>query len=109
VGLETVSRRERHPGVIAALVAGVVSLIVSAGKVGWDYRQQQKERGRHARVSLDTARQPLLASVDDLGSRINNMRHDGFLNYLEVPERRRTALIGTLFRFAQFLGWVEIV
>jgi hypothetical protein len=47
--------------------------------------------------------------VDDLGSRINNIRNDGFLFYLRTGGRECTALLGTLFRFTQFFGWTEIL
>ena len=61
------------------------------------------------REKLDRYREPLLTAVDDLGSRINNIRNDGFLFYLRMRGRERTALLGTLFRFAQFFGWTEIL
>jgi hypothetical protein len=91
------------------MVAGVVSLVVTFGKIVWDGRQRKEERRLAAREKLARYREPLLSAADDLGSRINNIRHDGFLFYLDVPERQRTALIGTLFRFAQFFGWTEIL
>lgn len=95
--------------VVAAIVAGVVSLLVTFGKVLWDARQKKQERRLAAREKLDRYREPLLTAVDDLGSRINNIRNDGFLFYLRVRGRERTALLGTLFRFAQFFGWTEIL
>jgi len=51
----------------------------------------------------------MLAAVDDLGRRINNIRHDNFLSYLSVEDRSDEAVLSTLFRFAQYLGWTEIV
>jgi len=95
--------------VIAAIVAGVVSLLVTFGKVLWDADQKKKERRLAAREKLDRYREPLLTAVDDLGSRINNIRNDGFLFYLHARGRERTALLGTLFLFAQFFGWTEIL
>jgi hypothetical protein len=95
--------------VIAAVVAGVVSLAVTFGKMGVDARQQTRQTRSLARATLDRYRAPLLAAVDDLGSRVNNIRHDKFLLYLNHPDRSRTALLGTLFRFAQLFGWAEIV
>jgi hypothetical protein len=95
--------------VVAAIVAGVVSLFVTFGKVIWDADQKKRERRLAAREKLDMYREPLLSAVDDLGSRINNIRNDGFLFYLRARGRERTALLGTLFRFAQFFGWTEIL
>jgi len=95
--------------VVAAIVAGIVSLLVTFGKVVWDATEKKQDRRLAAREKLDRYREPLLTAADDLGSRINNIRHHGFLFYLGVSGRERTALLGTLFRFAQFLGWVEIL
>ena len=94
---------------MSAVVAGVVSVIVAFGKIVWDNRQKKQDRRVLARERLDRYREPLLAAADALGSRVNNVRHHGFLSYLDVPERRRTALLGTLFRFAQLFGWIEIL
>ena len=95
--------------VVAALVAGVVSFLVTFGKALWDDRQRQQERRLAARERLDTYREPLLVAADDLGSRINNIRQDGFLYYLDTSGRGRAALLGTLFRFAQFFAWTEVL
>lgn len=95
--------------VVAAIVAGAVSAAVTGGKMLWDAREKRRDRRLAAREKLDRYREPLLTAVDDLGSRINNIRHDRFLYYLQVPGRERTAQLGTLFRFAQFLGWTEIL
>lgn len=94
---------------VSGVVAGVVSLVVTFGKIVWDGRQKKQERRLAAREKLDRYREPLLTAADALGSRINNIRRDGFLSYLDVPGRRRTALLGTLFRFAQLFGWTEIL
>jgi hypothetical protein len=94
---------------VAAVVAGVVSLLVSFGKMAWDARQKQREQRLAARERLDRFRVPLLAAVDDLGRRLDNIRNDGFLVYIGVPDRQHVALQSTLFRLAQYLGWTEIV
>jgi hypothetical protein len=95
--------------VVAALVAGVASLFVTFGKIVWDARQTKQVQRLAARERLDKYRAPLLAAVDDLGRRINNVRNDGFFAYLDVEERQDTALLSTLFRFAEYLGWAEII
>jgi hypothetical protein len=95
--------------VVAALVAGAVSLLVTFGKVAWDARQTKRERRLAARERLDRFRAPLLAAVDDLGRRLNNIRNDGFLAYVDIEDRRDMALKSTLFRLAQYLGWTEII
>jgi hypothetical protein len=95
--------------VIAAVVAGIVSLAVTFGKIALDARHAKEERRLAARERLDTYRAPLLAAVDDLGRRVNNIRKDGFLAYLDMDDRRDMAIQATLFRLAQYLGWTEII
>lgn len=93
---------------IAAIVAGITSLTITFG----DPLGRPTTEARTPTRSAGEARPipgTLLSAADDLGSRINNIRHDHFLLYLEVPERKQTALLGTLFRFAQFFGWTEIL
>jgi hypothetical protein len=95
--------------VVAAIVAGAVSLVVTFGKIIWDGRRGQQKGRLAAREKLDRYREPLLVVVNDLGSRVNNIRNTEFLVYLGIKERERSALLGTLFRFAQFFGWTEIL
>jgi hypothetical protein len=95
--------------VIAAVVAGLVSLFVTFGKIWWDSHQKNQDEQLAARARLDRFRMPLLAAADDLGRRLNNIRNDGFFAYLDVDHRRDMALRSTLFRLAQYLGWVEII
>lgn len=52
---------------------------------------------------------PLLAAADELGRRLNNIRNDNFFAYLGDNHKRELALSSTLFRFAQYFAWVEIV
>jgi len=95
--------------VIAALVAGAVSLLVTLITIRREALKENRQRQAAARDKLDTYRAPMLAAVDDLGRRINNIRHDNFLSYLSVEDRSDEAVLSTLFRFAQYLGWTEIV
>jgi len=97
-----------NDAMVAALVSGVVSLLVSFGGRLWEERRKRGDERLAARARLDVHREPLLAAADGLGSRVSSIRNDGFLDYLTVPERRHTAIVGTSFRFAQFFGWIEI-
>jgi hypothetical protein len=94
---------------LATLITASVSLILAVGKIVWDWREKKHERRLQAREKLDKYRAPLLASVDELGRRLHNIRHDGFLAYLDSDDRRETALLSTHFRFAQYFGWTEII
>jgi hypothetical protein len=97
-----------EPPVWAALITASVSLVLAVGKIVWDWRQKKHERRLAAREKLDKYRAPLLAAVDDLGRRINNIRNDNFLAYLD-SDRGERARLSTLFRFAQYFGWTEII
>jgi hypothetical protein len=93
----------------AALVAGVVSVGLTLGTIRLESRKEKRHEQAAARDKLDTYRAPMLAAVDDLGWRINNIRHNRFLAYISVEERSEEAVLSTLFRFAQYLAWTEIV
>jgi hypothetical protein len=96
-------------GVAAAVITAAVSLVLTLGKIVWDAHEKRQERRLAAREKLDKYRAPLLAAVDDLGRCIDNIRNDNFLAYLDTDDRRNTALHSTLFRLAQYFGWVEII
>jgi hypothetical protein len=74
-------------------------------------REAKKEEARsQARVVLDRYRGPLLDAAWDLGDRIDNIVARDFLStYATDDERREVALQSTLFRVAQYFGWVEIL
>jgi hypothetical protein len=98
------------PEVAAAIVAGVVSLLVTFGKVAWDGRAKRQERRLTAQAELNRYREPLLSAVAELGDRIDNIRNKNFLSfYLRNTERRQTALRSTSFRIAQYFAWKEIL
>ena len=63
--------------VVAAIVAGVVSLLVTFGKTVWEASQKKQERRVAAREKLDRYCAPLLASADDLGSGSTRVIQDG--------------------------------
>ncbi len=93
--------------VVLALITASLSLVLTAGKILWDWREKRSDRRLAAREQLDRYRAPLLAAVDALGSRIDNIRNLNFLAYFGT-DRRETAVMSTLFRFAQYLGWSQI-
>jgi hypothetical protein len=53
---------------------------------------------------------PLQDAADDLGHRINNIRSDEFLVYVEKENRRQEiAVLGTAYRFARFFATLEML
>jgi len=111
--------------VVVALITSAVSALIAIFSAVWTARQNMKleelkhglqqaakeeERLLEAKAELDRYREPLVAAANELGDRIDNIRHRGFPVYLRTEgPRRETALRGTLFRFAQYFGWIEIL
>jgi hypothetical protein len=101
-------------GVVVALIASLSSLGVAFFSV-WMQQRGTREAREHARMSeakvvLDRYRGPLLAAAWELGDRIDNIRHDRFLDYLdEDSELAVQAELTTLYRFAQYFGWREVL
>jgi hypothetical protein len=72
---------------------------------------KNEERRRDEMAELDRYREPLLLAVVDVAHRINNIRNRCFLEtYLSgdpAKPRPKTALLGTLYRFARYWAVVE--
>ncbi len=70
-------------------------------------------KARHdARKALDAYREPLLAASYELQARLYNILRLGFIEKYVLNEkagRQDSAITSTLYVFAQFFGWLEIV
>jgi len=76
----------------------------------WQKAVALNPRRSEAKVVLDRYRGPLLDAAWQLGDRLDSIRHRGFLAYLaEGSGRERDAKLTTLFRFAHYFGWREVV
>src|SRR5829696_8252040 len=118
--------------VVAALISAVSALALAA----WNTRQKRRnqkdqetagkeletlknqlaretkaeDRRTDAHEQLTRYRLPLLDAASDLGSRIDNILHEGFLAYLSADDpRRETALLSTVYRIARYFGTLEIL
>jgi hypothetical protein len=101
-------------GVWVALIASATSLIVAGISLRFQRKgakeEREEERRSAAKVVLDKYRGPLMAAASDLGFRIDHIRHDKFLVYAAPGSgREQQAKLTTLFRFAQYFGWREIL
>jgi hypothetical protein len=75
-----------------------------------DEKVRQQDRLLAAREVIDRYQRPLLAAAYQLERRLDNIRHRGFLGYLKADgHRAQVALTGTLYRFAAYLGWRELL
>jgi len=101
------------PGVVAALITAIASLIAAPFTAVWAARSQTQhateERRIGAKAELDRYREPLLFAANELGQRIDNIRNKEFLFYFDNPDRREHALLGTLFRFGQYFARLELL
>jgi hypothetical protein len=72
---------------------------------------EEKRRKRDAEVVLARYREPLTAAAYDLQSRLHNILEDRFLETYATSEneRQEEAIASTLFRFAQYFAWAEIL
>lgn len=101
---------------IVAVIAGAVAL-AGASIAAWtqlmvkrlEQKAKTEETRSNARIALDRYRGPLLDAAWDLGDRLDNMLHRGFLSTYSTGARDSVAITSTLYRLAQYFGWVEIV
>lgn len=104
---------ERFSGVDAAIIIALVALAGSlistvATVLGAPALQARSE----AKAKLDSYREPLLASTYELQARLHNILAAAFLEKYLFGENRvkqGAALESTLYVFAQFFGWREII
>ena len=97
-----------------ALITSTTSLAVAATSLSFQRKTareaREEQRRSDAKVVLDKYRGPLLQAGSELGHRINNIRHDSFLSYARTGSSRDVqARLTTLFRFAQYFGWREVL
>jgi hypothetical protein len=105
------------PALVVACISGAVAA-ASAALSAWtrlevakrESQGRAEERRSEAKVVLDRYRDPLLDAAWQLGNRIDNIRYREFFLYLsEGSGREQDVKLTTLFRFANYLGWRELV
>jgi hypothetical protein len=82
--------------IAVALIAALGSLVVTLVKAVLDAREKRRERLYVEQAERWRYRRMLLSAADDLGNRINNIRNEDFLAYLNAIDRRDLALNSTL-------------
>jgi len=111
------------PAIWAALIASAAGAI--SGGIGLyashareerikqlEDERDERQRQLQAETILARYRDPLITAIFELQDRIQNLlrlEKSSVLAYLAVPGRGELAVQSTLFRFAQYFGWTEIV
>jgi hypothetical protein len=99
-----------EPALVAGLVAGGTSVVVTAITLYGGQRTNAVQRRQAAEAQLASYREPLVDAAFDLQSRLYNILHDDFLDYADdASPRRDLALKTTAFRVAQYFGWAELL
>jgi hypothetical protein len=90
---------------VIALIGGIAVALVG------DHYRRKWDRDEQARKLINQYRDPLLRAAFDLQSRLYNIVVLNFLAYVHSPDetKKSYALDTTLWHFANFLGWVEIL
>jgi hypothetical protein len=111
--------------IIVAVVSGVVSLAAAAialvsnrgvARLSSELEERRRLATKHEQAEELRARyrDPLIAAVFDLQSRLYNIVAQDFLSHYVSHQRdgesaRRYAIDNTLFLLAEYLAWVEII
>jgi hypothetical protein len=101
-------RADLDASTVIALIALVGSAVAAAATVfGAPVLQSRRE----ARAVLARHRDPLAAAAYELQARLHNILRNRFLETWMVGEgtRQGAAIESTLYVFAQFLAWTEII
>jgi len=100
----------------AAVITSIIALVGTLIGGYWTSRTSKKlrdlEAEREAERITSTFRDPLLHAAYDLQSRLHNCAKQSFLQtYYATSDKRMKeyALENTVFLFAQFFGWTELI
>ena len=91
---------------LIALIASVVSTIITV------FGGPALQARRDSMKVLEAYREPLLAAAYELQARLHNILRNNFIEDYVVADKagKRTAAVqSTLYVFAQFFGWREII
>jgi hypothetical protein len=101
-----------EPEIWAALIGGVAGLL-TGGLGVYAAQAQARRESRAAREDvLARYRDPLVSATFDLQDRVQNLLRpddDSICVYLEDRARKELTIRSTLFRIAQYFGWMEIM
>lgn len=95
-----------------ALIASLASLAVAIGAIPLNYLIGKRLRREHDLDMMSHYRDPLLQATADLRSRLVTILAEDFLGRFFIKgkeEQKIYAVRHTLFVFAEFLCWIEVL
>ena len=95
-----------------ALIASLTSLAVAVGGIPLNYLIGKRLRRQHDLDMMSHYRDPLLQATADLRSRLVSILAEDFLGRFFIrgkEEQKVYAVRHTLFVFAEFLCWIEVL
>ena len=97
-------------GALGGILGTLVTVFLALRQTREARRQKLLDRQLNAEDLLTRYREPLAAAAFDLQSRCwNIVKNDFFGKFNREHERFPEAQMTTLFRFAQYFGWAEIL
>ncbi len=97
-------------GLLGGVLATLATVFIALRQTREARRQKLLDRQMNAEDLLTRYREPLARAAFDLQSRCWNIVKNGFfVKFDRAHERFEDAQMTTLFRFAQYFGWAEIL
>jgi hypothetical protein len=106
-------RADTLTGMDAAVVVALIALIGTVGNAGLSYMLNVRSENRRERQKADAVwsryRKSLTVAATDLADRIYNVLHHHLFEAYAESGQKNEVVLSTLFRFAQYFGWSEVL
>jgi hypothetical protein len=93
----------------AAIIVALIALVGTIGNATLTYVLQRRRELEKSDAIWARHRASLASAAEELSYRIKNIRRGGFLDFYVGGPHEDEAIHSTLFRFAQYFGWSEVV
>jgi hypothetical protein len=92
-----------------AIVVALIALAGTIGNVAFNARSQAQREKKRSDAQWARYKASLAISAHDLRARLENILHHQFLDASRYGEHRDEATESTMFRFAQYFAWIEVM
>jgi hypothetical protein len=93
----------------AAIIVALIALVGTIGNASLTYGLQRRRELQKSDAIWARYRASLASAAEDLSGRIENILRGDFLDAYVGGPNEDQAVQSTLFRFAQYFGWSEVV